>query len=161
MAGALQILNYRYPTAGNGVFRQRNTFLSANHVIFYGRSVSSSPNSSLHQEFRSISQTIRASERSDQANGNGSPHARISTSGKILTLAQPLWKLAMDNFLPLALITGVALGLANPSLGCLADRYSVSKFSTFGIFIISGLTLRSGEIGAAAEAWPAGMFGLV
>jgi F0F1-type ATP synthase assembly protein I len=38
-----------------------------------------------------------------------------------------------------ALVSGVALGLANPSLGCLADRYSLSKFSTFGIFIISGL----------------------
>lgn len=65
-----------------------------------------------------------------------------------------------DNFLPLALVSGVALGLANPTLGCLADRYSLSKVSTFGIFIISGLMLRSGEIGAAAEAWPVGIFGL-
>lgn len=39
-----------------------------------------------------------------------------------------------------ALIGGVAFGLANPTLGCLADKYSVSKFSTFGIFIISGKT---------------------
>lgn len=37
-----------------------------------------------------------------------------------------------------ALVGGVALGLANPSLGCLAHRYHVAKFSTFGIFIISG-----------------------
>ncbi|KAI7730030.1 hypothetical protein M8C21_019981 [Ambrosia artemisiifolia] len=52
------------------------------------------------------------------------------------------------------------LGLANPSLGCLAHSYHVSKVSTFGIFIISGLTLRSDEIGAAAEAWPVGLFGI-
>nr|CAN79957.1 hypothetical protein VITISV_017152 [Vitis vinifera] len=39
--------------------------------------------------------------------------------------------------------------------------YSLSKVSTFGIFIISGLMLRSGEIGAAAEAWPVGIFGLL
>lgn len=36
----------------------------------------------------------------------------------------------------------------------------MSKVSTFCIFIISGLTLRSKEIGEAAEAWPAGLFGL-
>lgn len=85
-----------------------------------------------------------------------------------------------------ALVSGVAVGLANPTLGCLADKYSLSKFSTFGIFIISGkklvlyicffctvwwdnphivcylgLTLRSDEIGAATEAWPVGLFGLV
>lgn len=42
-----------------------------------------------------------------------------------------------------ALVGGVLLGLANPGLGCLADRYYLSKFSTFGIFfIISGLSLR-------------------
>lgn len=82
-----------------------------------------------------------------------------------------------------ALIGGVALGLANPTLGCLADRYYLSKISTFGIFIISGkfwpfslsilvpsnylpsydtgITLRSDEVGAAADAWPVGLFGLV
>ncbi|KAK2973937.1 hypothetical protein RJ640_001405 [Escallonia rubra] len=60
-----------------------------------------------------------------------------------------------------ALVGGVALGLANPSLGCFADKYHISKFSTFGIFIISGLTLRSQEIGAAAEAWLVGLFGLL
>ncbi|EPS60823.1 hypothetical protein M569_13979, partial [Genlisea aurea] len=65
-----------------------------------------------------------------------------------------------DNFLPIALSSGVVLGLANPTLGCLADAYRLSKFSTFGIFFISGLTLRSDEIGAAAQAWPVGLFGL-
>lgn len=44
-------------------------------------------------------------------------------------------------FVLVALLGGVAVGLANPSLGCLADRYYLSKFSTFGIFIISGLSL--------------------
>lgn len=37
-----------------------------------------------------------------------------------------------------ALVGGVALGLANPTLGCLADSYNLSKFSTFGIFAIAG-----------------------
>lgn len=37
-----------------------------------------------------------------------------------------------------ALVGGVTLGFANPSLGCLADKYHVSKVSPFVIFIISG-----------------------
>ncbi|XP_020580790.1 probable sodium/metabolite cotransporter BASS4, chloroplastic [Phalaenopsis equestris] len=60
-----------------------------------------------------------------------------------------------------ALVTGVSLGFANLRLGYLADRYSLSKFSTVGIFFLSGLMLRSQEIGAAVEAWPAGILGLV
>lgn len=37
-----------------------------------------------------------------------------------------------------ALTSGVAFGLVNPTLGCLADKYNLSKFSTFGIFVVSG-----------------------
>ncbi|KAI3427711.1 uncharacterized protein J3R85_009283 [Psidium guajava] len=99
---------------------------------------------------------ITACEASGQVGGNDFA-PKTPRKGKV---GNPFSKFVADNFLPLALIGGVALGLANPSLGCLADRYYLSKFSTFGIFIISGLTLRSGEIGAAAEAWPVGMFGL-
>ena len=46
--------------------------------------------------------------------------------------------ICMTKCLCAALVGGVALGFANPTLGCLADSYSLSKFSTFGIFIISG-----------------------
>ncbi|KAH9615991.1 hypothetical protein KSS87_009405, partial [Heliosperma pusillum] len=81
--------------------------------------------------------------------------------GNLLQLAKPILDFTSNNFLPLALVGGVALGLANPGLGCLADQYSLSKVSTFCIFIISGLTLRSQEIGAAADAWPVGLFGLI
>uniref|UniRef100_A0A804Q3C9 Sodium/metabolite cotransporter BASS4 chloroplastic n=1 Tax=Zea mays TaxID=4577 RepID=A0A804Q3C9_MAIZE len=67
---------------------------------------------------------------------------------------------ARSNFLPLALVSGVIFGLLDPTLGCLAHKYSLSKFSTFGIFIMSGLTLRTKELGTALEAWPAGLYGL-
>ncbi|XP_071721718.1 probable sodium/metabolite cotransporter BASS4, chloroplastic [Rutidosis leptorrhynchoides] len=100
------------------------------------------------------STVVRASQRSDQADDSNESKASS------LVWAKPLLKVASDNFLPLALVVGVALGLANPTLGCLADKYYMSKFSTFGIFIISGLTLRSEEIGAAVEAWPVAIFGL-
>ncbi|CAN6697502.1 unnamed protein product [Malus baccata var. baccata] len=96
-----------------------------------------------------------------QKDGNGNKAHRHSGSVKSLNWAKPLSNFVANNFLPLALVGGVALGIANPSLGCLADTYSLSKFSTFGIFIISGLTLHTGEIVAAAEAWPVGIFGLV
>ncbi|TVU29882.1 hypothetical protein EJB05_21473, partial [Eragrostis curvula] len=67
---------------------------------------------------------------------------------------------ARSNFLPLALVGGVILALLDPTPGCLAHKYSLSKYSTFGIFVISGLTLRTKELGAALEAWPAFLLGL-
>ncbi|KAL6223574.1 hypothetical protein ACLB2K_006959 [Fragaria x ananassa] len=92
--------------------------------------------------------------------GNGNKADKPSDSLEGLNWAKPLSNFAANNFLPIALVGGVALGFANPTLGCLADSYSLSKFSTFGIFIISGLTLHTGEIIAAADAWPVGFFGL-
>lgn len=85
---------------------------------------------------------------------------RHLTVAKVLDTAKPVLKFARTNFLPLALITGVTIGLANPVPGCLAQKYSLSNWSTFGIFLVSGLTLRSGEMTEAIEAWPAGAFGL-
>ncbi|XP_066318534.1 probable sodium/metabolite cotransporter BASS4, chloroplastic [Miscanthus floridulus] len=76
------------------------------------------------------------------------------------TLGAALLGFVRSNFLPLALIGGIILGLLDPTLGCLAHKYSLSKYSTFGIFVISGLTLRTRELGAALEAWPAGLYGL-
>ncbi|MBA0862117.1 hypothetical protein Goshw_004643 [Gossypium schwendimanii] len=68
--------------------------------------------------------------------------------------------LVVSVMLQAALTSGVAFGLVNPTLGCLADKCNLSKFSTFGIFVVSGLTLRSDAIGAAVKAWPVGLFGL-
>ncbi|XP_057536582.1 probable sodium/metabolite cotransporter BASS4, chloroplastic [Amaranthus tricolor] len=104
------------------------------------------------------SSRIKAAASSSQpqpANDGGNKQ-----SGDLLKWVRPCLEIASNNFLPLALIGGVFLGLAYPSLGCFVDRYYLSKVSTFCIFIISGLTLRSQEIGAAKEAWPVGIFGL-
>ncbi|CAO2046007.1 unnamed protein product [Urochloa humidicola] len=76
-------------------------------------------------------------------------------------LGAALLGFARSNFLPIALVAGVILGLLDPTLGCLAHKCSLAKYSTFGIFVISGLTLRTEELGAAVEAWPAGLYGLV
>ncbi|XP_031501105.1 probable sodium/metabolite cotransporter BASS4, chloroplastic isoform X2 [Nymphaea colorata] len=84
-----------------------------------------------------------------------------STLGKVSACIQPVLDFAMANFLPIALLSGISFGLANPSPGCLAHKYSLSKFSTFGIFLISGLMLRDAEIASAKEAWPVGLFGVV
>lgn len=115
-------------------------------------------------KLRSISTAapIRATTRSNlSTQGDGSAGESRLPQIENNVWAKPILNFASNNFLPLALVTGVAVGLANPSLGCLADRYYLSKFSTFGIFILSGLTLHSEEISAAAEAWPVGLFGLV
>ncbi|KAI3833390.1 hypothetical protein MKX03_029587 [Papaver bracteatum] len=120
------------------------------------------PNSHSLRLYRSISShtVVKANQSSNQVNDNGGQHDKISLK-KTVSWEKSLLDFAGTNFLPLALVSGVALGLVNPTLGCLAHQYSVSKFSTFGIFLISGLLLRSEEIGAATEAWPAGLFGLV
>lgn len=111
----------------------------------------------IHNRTFKFSKPIEANSQSHQINDGGNEASGVK---KELSWASPFLNFASNNFLPLALTSGVALGLANPSLGCLADKYYVSKFSTFGIFFISGLTLQSGAIGAAAEAWPVGLFGL-
>ncbi|KAH0912201.1 hypothetical protein HID58_035522 [Brassica napus] len=103
-----------------------------------------------------IPRFIRACQPPDKVGGEGG----VSASAKSFHFGNELLSFASDNFLPLALVTGVGMGFANPTLGCLADKYSLSKFSTCGIFIISGLTLRTEAIGAAVKGWPLGIFGL-
>lgn len=154
MAGTLQTLILAPLSPQTLSFRLENRRCTPNLAFFYSTSINFNHN-------RSIYRPIRALGRSDQRDGNGDKVDLVSGSVSRLNWAKPLLNFVANNFLPLALVSGVALGLANPSLGCLADRYSLSKFSTFGIFIIAGLTLRSGDIGAAAEAWPVGVFGLV
>ncbi|KAK2634252.1 hypothetical protein Ddye_029044 [Dipteronia dyeriana] len=143
MAGTLQTLIVTPRPAKKSSFPHRNPHFSANSSVLLSRSVAHNPS-------RLISRPIRACQPSEQVSG----------PSKGFNWTKPLLKIAADNFLPLALVGGVILGLANPSLGCLADKYHLSKFSTVGIFIISGLTLRSEEIGAAVDAWPVGIFGL-
>ncbi|KAL9319151.1 hypothetical protein ACSQ67_015668 [Phaseolus vulgaris] len=103
---------------------------------------------------------ITACDRSNQIGGNG------SNGTKGLSWLEPILKFARSNVLPLGgspltLVSAVTLGLTYPSLGCAADKINLSKVGPFGIFVISGLMLRSEEIGAAVEAWPVGLFGLV
>ncbi|KAJ4720604.1 putative Bile acid:sodium symporter [Melia azedarach] len=143
MAGTLQTLIFTPQPSKTLSFLYQHPHFLANGSLLLSRSVT-------FNHGRLISRPIRACQPPDQVSG----------SSQGLNWIKPLLKFASDNFLPLALMGGVALGLANPSLGCLADKYHLSKFSTFAIFIVSGLTLRSGEIGAAAEAWPVGLFGL-
>ncbi|XWS65700.1 hypothetical protein CRYUN_Cryun05aG0136000 [Craigia yunnanensis] len=139
MAGTIQSLILTPPCNVTTPFLRRKTY------PLFSRSLRINPS-------RSISALIRCCKPSDETHGSG-----LATG---LNWTKPLRNFAADNFLPLALIGGVAFGFANPTLGCLADKYYLSKFSTFGIFIISGLTLRSDAIGAAAKAWPVGLFGL-
>lgn len=111
---------------------------------------------------RQIYSPIRASGLPDKKDDGGriNEPAGVSGSENRVNWFKALSTFANNNFLPLALVTGVAVGVANPSLGCLADRYYLSKLSTFGIFVVSGLTLRTSEISASLEAWPVAVYGL-
>ncbi|KAD2804699.1 hypothetical protein R6Q59_029846 [Mikania micrantha] len=165
MEGTLQtILNLTSPVTGISPSRSRTRKFNPSQLIFSGnRSFGANISKSLlPREFRSVIGTIaiRNSTSSEQGDGGLNQPGEQLRLPKFSVSAEPLLNFVASNFLPLALIGGVALGLANPSLGCFAHRYHVSKFSAFGIFFISGLTLRSEEIGAAAEAWPVGLYGL-
>ncbi|KAJ4793686.1 Sodium/bile acid cotransporter 7 [Rhynchospora pubera] len=114
----------------------------------------------LYIQPRPIRRRLSAAGESGQGEGsanNGSSEVSVqvgfSQLGKLVNFVE-------SNFLPLALMGGIIFGLLNPTPGCLAHKYSFSKFSTFGIFFISGLVLRTKELSAAMEAWPAGVFGL-
>ncbi|KAI3778385.1 hypothetical protein L2E82_07635 [Cichorium intybus] len=164
MAGALQaLLNLTSPAAGASPFRSRKHTFTTSHLLFSGnRSFGATRrNSLLPRELRSVTRTLVIRNSANFAQGNDAPNQPGQELGlTFLASAKPLLNFVESNFLPLALITGVTLGLINPSLGCLAHRYHVAKFSPFGIFFLSGLTLRSEEITAAVEAWPVGLFGL-
>ncbi|KAL8533281.1 hypothetical protein ACS0TY_009610 [Phlomoides rotata] len=157
MARALQTLIPHPPITGTPFVRRLSQLPSPAYSPFSGRKSNVAP---LLWKLRSVSRIHRFTASAKPFQGNGDGENRLPQA------VNPNWtkslaKFASDNFLPLALISGVLLGLANPRPGCFADRFYLSKISTFGIFVISGLTLRSDEIGAAAEAWPVGLFGLV
>ncbi|XP_042485447.1 uncharacterized protein LOC122065680 isoform X1 [Macadamia integrifolia] len=165
-AGNLNAFNSRIPTVGNNggfsFWRRINPFLptNKNKPIILAPSLLSAVNVSPAPDIRSISRPVRATGRSDQVDCNGNQNGGISNSWNALNSAKALLDFVISNFRPIALVSGVALGFANPTLGCLAHNYSLTNFGTTRIFLISGIMLRSGEIRAVAEAWPAGMFGL-
>ncbi|KAM0940366.1 putative sodium bile acid cotransporter, sodium/solute symporter superfamily [Dioscorea sansibarensis] len=158
---ALQPLNLLpRMSSGNGGIHRRLTSHSSTPVLFSGVSPYPILFPSFSRESRYELRRLRAVGGSDQVDGRGDHHLGRSNSSDIFSWAWPLLDFAAKNFLPLALVGGIAVGLADPTLGCLAHKFSLSRVSTFGIFFISGLTLRSREIDGAIEAWPAGLFGL-
>ncbi|XP_060172300.1 probable sodium/metabolite cotransporter BASS4, chloroplastic isoform X2 [Lycium barbarum] len=141
--GTLQILFLNPPTNANSLSRCGRT----NHFPFCSSKISNR-----WRLVSKLSLSVRATSQQHSNKGNGSGDHLPRATAKTSNWVKPISSFVSNNFLPLALIGGVALGFANPALGCLADRYYLSKISTFGIFIVSG---------AAAEAWPVGLFGLV
>ncbi|GJS91456.1 probable sodium/metabolite cotransporter BASS4, chloroplastic [Tanacetum coccineum] len=158
--GALQSITSNFtspPTTKSTSFRSIHT--SSRLTFSVNHSASLHPS---RDNIRTVNTTLVIKNCAQfQENSGKGDNKRLGVSNvHVLDVVKPVLSFASSNFLPLALIGGVTLGLVNPSLGCIAHRYHVAKFSTFGIFIISGLTLRSDEIGAAVEAWPVGLFGL-
>ncbi|CAO2840131.1 unnamed protein product [Amaranthus hypochondriacus] len=93
-----------------------------------------------------VSRTLRCSnfrvfsisEGSSQGDFYGSSNDVSLTPPSAITFAKGLLKFVISNLLPLALVGGVALGFSSPVLGCLAHKYSLSKFITCWLFFLSG-----------------------
>lgn len=79
----------------------------------------------------------------------------------LLSVIRLAYQAVCSNFLPSVLISAVLFGLALPEPGRLANQVGLSDWATFGVFLLSGLALRTGELGEALEAWPSLFFGLV
>ncbi|KAL4183012.1 hypothetical protein AMTRI_Chr11g96020 [Amborella trichopoda] len=166
VAGAAQTLSFKIAISGNGSSSNGKPYFSLNNSFTSAFPLVLNPNS-LHlycsyrpYSFISFKRIYRVVGRPSQAGDGDIPHLSNSKLETILSWGRPVLEFITRNFLPLALLSGISLGLANPSLGCLAHKYSVTKWSTFGIFLISGLTLRTRDITAAVKAWPEGAFGL-
>ncbi|CAM8895636.1 unnamed protein product [Rhodiola kirilowii] len=144
-------INWRPSTVSFALRRNATTFQIPNRF-----SLAVAP-SSLK---RPTNSTIRATTNSDQVDFGGYTYNKIWDTVNPIAVGKVLLKFASSNFLPVALVSAVALGLADPTLGCLAHRYSLSKFCTFGIFFISGLKLSGREVREVAGVWKAGLFGL-
>ncbi|CAL5222608.1 g5001 [Coccomyxa viridis] len=64
-----------------------------------------------------------------------------------------------DQYLPLALLTGMIVGYGLPGPGLAAADIGLQSLTTTGIFVISGLGLKRGEALRALSAWGAIAFG--
>ncbi|XP_042388417.1 probable sodium/metabolite cotransporter BASS4, chloroplastic isoform X2 [Zingiber officinale] len=159
VAVALRNLPLR-PVATSRSSRFRTYNFPSSSASFFSKSLFPVSSPPLYLERFPSLRLPRATGEFDQVGGRGKHSFQDSAFQKTANWTQPLLDFVTTNFLPLALLSGIALGLANPTLGCVAHKFSLSKFSTFGIFFLSGIMLRSRELGAAVEAWPAGLFGL-
>ncbi|XP_020111813.1 probable sodium/metabolite cotransporter BASS4, chloroplastic isoform X1 [Ananas comosus] len=161
VAVALHALSSKpsYATS-HGVLRRTPPPLLGSRFGFSTKFVVPLAPSPLRGEHLPLLRPLMAAGGSDRVYDSGNNQPEASETLKVFEWGRSLLSFVSSNFLPLALVGGIIFGLANPTLGCLAHKYSLSKFSTIGIFFLSGLMLRTAELGAAIEAWPAGLFGL-
>ncbi|BBN15702.1 solute carrier family 10 (sodium/bile acid cotransporter), member 7 [Marchantia polymorpha subsp. ruderalis] len=76
-------------------------------------------------------------------------------------LFQALTQFVDSNFLPVALLGAMLLGLTWPAPGQALHRMGISKWVTTTFFLLFGLTSGSKDVEKAASAWPAGLFGMI
>lgn len=128
------------------------------HISHFSHfSVSQGSFSSSH--FRSYHKIWRCTTNANnQVNNNNTEFSILENLSSGLKWA---FAIVCTNFLPSVLIFAVLLGLAFPELGQTAYRFGLSKWATFGVFLLSGLALRTDELGEALDAWPSLLFGLI
>ncbi|EFJ16605.1 hypothetical protein SELMODRAFT_421689 [Selaginella moellendorffii] len=74
---------------------------------------------------------------------------------------QEIKRIVSKNFVSLALIGGMSIGMLEPRPGQFAQHLGLSRWATAGIFLLSGFTLQDGDINKALEAWPFALQGLI
>uniref|UniRef100_A0A803LD33 Sodium/metabolite cotransporter BASS4, chloroplastic n=1 Tax=Chenopodium quinoa TaxID=63459 RepID=A0A803LD33_CHEQI len=150
-AGTAVILSLSPPPPVAAFLRRRFPIYLGKSSLFSGVSLSTRS---------SIFRNANFSRRCSQGDVYGNSNNIILTPAPVLTFMKGLLKFVLSNFLPLALVGGVALGFYSPALGCLAHKYSFSKFITCWLFFLSGLKSQDGDLKEVVEAWPAFLYGL-
>ncbi|KAH7415229.1 hypothetical protein KP509_14G033300 [Ceratopteris richardii] len=109
-------------------------------------------------ELRQYKPSLQACKASAKAHNNKDGMSNMQWLSKIFESGAEF----LDaNFLPAMLISAVIVGLLFPKVGLCAHGFGLSKWATFGVFLISGLSLRTSEIGGVIYAWAPLLFGVV
>ena len=105
--------------------------------------------------------TCRSKDREENDVSNKQLNGSLNTNVSATTTA--LWKhlvsFLSSNVLPLALISGLALGLLWPELGAASAKTQLQTVVVVAIFIVSGLQLKQGDAMKALRSTDSVAFG--
>ncbi|XP_050213949.1 probable sodium/metabolite cotransporter BASS4, chloroplastic isoform X2 [Mercurialis annua] len=159
--------SFRLQPSRSAAFRFRQSNYNKSGLLFCHRASLIASSCKLNINTKETSRSIvthcaaeRSADTGDNVDGSSTSYNNADAASNLANGFKIFLDFTVSNFLPIALVSAVALGMANPSAGCYAHKYSLSKYTTFLTFFVSGLKLKGKEIGEIAESWPLALVGL-
>eukprot|EP01025_Chloroclados_australasicus_P030149 TRINITY_DN3022_c0_g2_i1.p2 TRINITY_DN3022_c0_g2~~TRINITY_DN3022_c0_g2_i1.p2 ORF type:complete len:458 (-),score=31.59 TRINITY_DN3022_c0_g2_i1:256-1497(-) len=119
---------------------------------------------------RSLNQAYYKKNKCSSRYGRFQTHCLSSASAQPVSQEEPkngltfissIAKFVWDQFLPIGLVLGMIGGGLFPKPALVANEIGLMKYTTAGIFVISGLRLRRAEAMKAISSWGACLFGIL